>query len=136
MSRRTERYIPEKDIDYICYAMDAHLDLLQNGFSSPLDGSLKKERAVNYSLIEKLDKDIPLSPEDYWDLYYIMSERADNVAEGRGVPYNGFSAPNDAGKTSRLLRQLGERLGILVHDESDDPVECDSAGETKLGYSY
>lgn len=135
MGERTERYLPEKDIEYICYAMNSHIEMLQDGHSAPLNGSVKEEQAVNCSLVEKLDRDIPLSSEEYWDLYYVMSERADMVAEGIGIPFKGFSGANDAGKTSRILRKLGKLLGINPGSEIYPQLEYNSDCEIETGYS-
>ena len=121
MSEATARYLSEKDIEYICYSMDEHLELLKEGMSAPLNGSIKKELSTNYKLIDKIEQQQTLSKPEYWDLYYVMTERADWVAEGKGTPYNGFTALNDAGKTSRILRKLGKLFGLTNEEMLEGP---------------
>lgn len=115
------RYLSEKDIEYICFSMDSHVELLKEGLSTPLNGSIKEEMSTNYKLIDKIGQQQPLSKPEYWDLYYVMSERADWVTEGKGLPYEGFNAANDAGKTSRILKKLGKLFGLTNEEILEGP---------------
>lgn len=119
--------IKKKDLDFIAFAADEHMRLVQNGYSCLWgDASPQHERVRVTEVLDSLagkcsdngktqPSRAPLTMDDFWFLEFVLAERRDFLLEGIGQPWSG-SAESDTRMMERILERLRQAVGLSARD--------------------